>query len=118
MATTKNTLEKLIQKSKTLFSDKVRMPSIKQISNLLSEYDITHEVYSKTNVVEHRSKGNRYVNSRHNGKTGLCLIIKEPYIELDTSDSYYSYNTSTYAGELIKLIKNTDKYKNQNNENN
>lgn len=100
-----NTLEKLKLKANASFSDRVRMPSIKQISKLLSEYGIKHEVSEKTNIVEYRSKGRRYVNSRHDGKTGLCLLIKEPYLELDTSDSYYSWNTSGYARRLVDIIE-------------
>jgi len=96
------TLERLTRKSN---GEKVRMPSIKEISKLLTEKGIKHEVYERTNVVEYRSKGNRYVNSRHNGKTGLCLIIKNPYIELDTSDSYYSWNTNSYSRKLVDLIE-------------
>jgi hypothetical protein len=98
-----NTLERLKLKAESSFN-KARMPSIKQISKLLDEYGINHDVYEKTNVVEYRSKGRRYVNSRHYGKTGFCLTIKEPYLELDTSDSYYSWNTSGYARRLLEII--------------
>jgi hypothetical protein len=97
-------LEKLKLKAESSFN-KVRMPSIKQISKLLTENGIEHSVSEKTNIVEYRSKGNRYVNSRHQGKTGLCLLIKEPYLELDTSDSYYSWNTSYYARRLVELVE-------------
>lgn len=99
-----NTLERLKLKAESAFG-KVRMPSIKQISKLLDEKGIKHNVFEKTNVVEYRSAGRRYVNSRHYGKTGLCLTIKEPYLELDTSDSYYSWNTSGYARRLIEIIE-------------
>lgn len=106
---TMNTLEKLKQKANCSINDNVRMPSIKQISKLLTEHSIEHHVDKNTNIVEYRSKGRRYVNSRHRGKTGLCLTIKNPYIELDTSDSYYSYNSSGYASKLVELIENQNK---------
>lgn len=99
-----NTLEKLRIKAESSYFNKAKMPSIKQISKLLNEHGIEHSLHEKTNVVEYRSKGNRYVNSRHNGKTGFCLTIKEPYLQLDTSDSYYSLNTSIYARRLINII--------------
>jgi len=107
-----NTLEKLRQKAESSFNN-VRMPSIKQISKLLTENGIEHIISEKTNIVEYRSKGKRYVNSRHRGKTGLLLLIKEPYLELDTSDSYYSLNTTGYARKLIELIDNNNDAKNQ-----
>jgi hypothetical protein len=100
-----DTLQRLKLKANASFSDKCKMPSIRQISKLLSEYDIKHEVSERANVVEYRSKGNRYVNNRHNGKIGLCLEIKAPYLELDTSDSYYSANTRDYARQLVTIVE-------------
>lgn len=50
-----------------------------------------------------------YVNSRHMGKKGMVLKIdmgKQPNIELDTSCSYYSFNTWQYAREIVKLLEN------------
>jgi hypothetical protein len=102
------TLHKLIVKSSLSYSHGVKMPSIKQISKLLTAFGIKHSVSKKTNIVEHRSKGRRYVNSRHAGKTGWELIIDRgelPNIELDTSSSYYSHNTGMYAGQILDLIK-------------
>ena len=81
------------------------MPSIKEIKKLLDAYGITSYVDEHTNVVEYRSKGKRYVNSRHMGKTGLRLKIPDANITLDTSSSYYSYNTWRYAEEIVKLIE-------------
>ena len=104
------TLDRL--KLKAEISSKSRMPSIKQISKLLDEYGIAHEISERTNVVEYRSAGKRYVNSRHNGKTGLRLVIRNPYLELDTSDSYYSWNTWSYARDLIKIIQDAESKKN------
>lgn len=92
-------------KEKTEVGSKSRMPSINQISKLLAYYGIEHVVDESTNVVEHRSKGRRYVNSRYNGKTGLRLKIKNTNIELDTSSSYYSWNTWSYAKDILKLIE-------------
>jgi len=101
------TLEKLRKKSD--LGSSVRMPSISQISSLLAEYGIAHDVYSTTNVVEYRSKGKTYVNSRHNGKTGLKLVVKNSNIVLDTTDSYYSWNTWRYAMEIVKLVETVNK---------
>ena len=104
---TMTTLEKLRKKSD--LGSSVRMPSISQISSLLAEYGIAHDVYSTTNVVEYRSKGKTYVNSRHNGKTGLKLVVKNSNIVLDTTDSYYSWNTWRYAMEIVKLVEIVNK---------
>lgn len=98
-------LEKLKAKANSSYNDNVRMPSIKQISKLLTAYNINHYVSEKTNIVEYRSKGKMYVNSRHRGKTGLELKIPDARITLDTSSSYYSFNTWQYAREIVKLLE-------------
>ncbi len=109
-----NTFEKLQLKSES-FTSKVRMPSIASIAKLLTDLGIKHELYSSVNVVEYRSAGNRYVNSRHNGKVGkkLRIHLSEEerntvgtyLIELDSSDSYYSWNTTMYAQRIVRLIE-------------
>lgn len=85
----------------------VRMPSIKAIHALLEELDIPHSFRESVNVVERRTKGRRYVNSRHDGKRGYLLDFTKPdgtKVSIDTSDSYYSYNAPLYAGELMEVI--------------
>ncbi len=104
-----NTLYQLKLKTRQTINKRVRMPSLKQISKLLIDNGIEHEFYESQNVVEHRTKGHRYVNSRYNGKKGYVLIIRDPYLKMDTSDSYYSYNSYFYAIELLKLIEKQTK---------
>jgi len=104
------TLEQLRKKMK----HSCRMPSIVAIHNLLTELGIEHEYRESQNVVEYRSKGNRYVNSRHMGKRGYKIVINTEgtFIHMDTSDSYYSWNSAMYARELMEII---DKKKGGNN---
>lgn len=99
------TLEKLKLKADLFTSDKTRMPSIKAISQMLTELGVEHSVDESTNVVEHRTAGKTYVNSRHKGKSGKELVIHEAHIYLDTSDSYYSWNTSMYARNIIEFLQ-------------
>ena len=109
------TLEKLKLKASASFSDKIRMPSVKSIHKMLQDLNIDCNFDEKTNVVEYKSAGNRYVNSRHYGKKGYCLTIivdddERDYvgtylIKLDTSSSYYSWNTNYYACQIVKLLK-------------
>lgn len=102
------TLERLKNKA-DVFGKNAKMPSIMQISKMLTEFGVEHDVSTHTNIVEYRSAGCRYVNSRHAGKTGKVLKIFNPQIELDTSDSYYSWNTSGYAREIIEFLKKEGK---------
>lgn len=115
------TLEKLRIKAESGAFGKARMPSVASISKMLTEFGVKHSIYNSTNVVEYRSAGCRYVNSRHNGKEGKKLIIKPTpeesaiskinHIELDSSDSYYSWNTNTYARELVQFLTSLGKIK-------
>lgn len=105
------TLDALRKKAESSFG-KDRMPSIKKIKDLLDELVIENYLDTTTNVVEYRSKGRTYVNSRHNGKRGYYLGIGKCYgfksydINLDSSESYYSWNTSMYARQILNLIDN------------
>lgn len=81
------------------------MPSIKSIHELLNEVGIKHRYEEEAvNVVEYRTGQRSYVNDRHYGKKGKVVEIEKPWIELDTSNSYYSWNSWGYSQKLIKLI--------------
>ena len=96
-------------------NDGARMPSIKRICALLEALGFNVDLSETVNVVEYRSKGRRYVNSRHDGKRGYKLQVFKPggekwkpgsvELELDTSDSYYSWNSRGYAQKLLELIE-------------
>ena len=105
-----DTVEKLKIKGRNL-STRLRMSSLKEISKMLTEYNIEHSLETSYNTVEYRSKGNRYVNSRHRGKSGYKLDIIESGLSMDSSDSYYSCNTPIYARQIIKLLINLGKIK-------
>ena len=81
---------------------KSRMPSISAIHELLTELGIEHRYRESKNIVEYRSKGRSYVNSRHVGKSGKKLSVGS--LELDSSESYYSANSWNYAGRLVQLV--------------
>jgi hypothetical protein len=110
-----DTLQKLIIKANSFGSEKARMPSLKAIYNLLIEKGIDCSINETVNVVEYRTRGCRYVNSRHDGKRGYRLTIPVKKgelnnngtyeIELDSSDSYYSWNSRQYAKEIVEIIK-------------
>lgn len=100
-----NTLNALIAKNN---GEHIRIPSISKIHNLLSELNIKHIYRETSNTVEHRNNGSRYVNERREGKVGREIIVELEHkiLHLDSSDSYYSWNTYRYARELIELINN------------
>ena len=83
-------------------SDHNRMPSLTAIALVFDELGIEYTMRDSSNTVERRTKGRRYVNSRHRGKEGKLMRVGN--MTLDTSDSYYSYNTWHYAKDLLKII--------------
>lgn len=115
------TIKRLKIKAESGTFDKVRMPSIASISLMLTQLGVSHNIDDSLNVVEYRSKGRNYVNSRHDGKEGKKLVIKPSkeeceksgiyYIKLDSSDSYYSWNTHGYARKILKYLTALGKIK-------
>lgn len=119
---TNKTYQALVNKTK----NNGKMPSIDSIHKLLTELGIEHYFDGETvNVVEYRSGQNTYVNSRHRGKIGKKIEFrafvkdgkKSPFvafgkesrsewINLDSSSSYYSWNTHRYALDLLKVLNN------------
>lgn len=103
------TLEAL---SKKVENSKNRMPSISRIALLLTEAGIKNSMMNSVNVVESRSGQNTYVNDRHEGKAGKELIVYQvdengkrvEVLSLDSSNSYYSWNSFRYAFDLLKLL--------------
>lgn len=93
--------ERLKEIEKSVFV-KQRMPTIHDISKLLTHYNIDHTLSRSVNVVEHRTKRRNYVNSRYNGKEGWEL--KADGLHLDTSDSYYSTNKWYHAKSILEII--------------
>jgi hypothetical protein len=79
-----------------------RMPSLRSIHSLLVESGLDASLRSSRNIVEYRSRGRSYVNSRHEGKSGYRLNVGN--LELDSSESYYSANSWNYARRLLDLL--------------
>jgi len=96
-----NTIERLINKANEVW----KMPSLKSIHILLIELDIKHDFTESLNIVEYSSWWNRYVNSRHEWKKGyLIKHIDWHYIWMDTSGSYYSWNSWNYARKILSIL--------------
>lgn len=100
---TENTYLKLKTKAKNADA---RMPSVSEVEAALTEMGIAFTAYDSVNVVERKTAGRRYVNSRHLGKKGRVIEIKAAGFKMDTSESYYSVNTWGYAHKLVSIIDN------------
>jgi hypothetical protein len=54
--------------------------------------------------VEYKTKGRNYVNHRHIGRDGYMLCIDNTKICLNTSSSYYSFDSKGYAQEIVEYL--------------
>ena len=94
--------------SKTVFLSKTRMPAVKCISHLLSELGIEHRT-GETDCQKWSSPaGYRYYTSGGSRwYEGHTLCVPSIRLNIDTTDTYYSWNTYRYASDLVRLIKET-----------
>ena len=93
-----------LQKLKLKANGCARMPSLRRISRMLHEYNIPHTLTESFNTVEHKTKGRNYVNHRHIGRDGYFLHIDGTNIRLNTSSSYYSFDSKGYAQEIVEYL--------------
>jgi hypothetical protein len=84
---------------------KGRMPSLKKIAELLDELkipnfysDVETEKYSKSSGMRYSTSGGARTYKGGN------LEVKEIRLDINSTDSYYAYNTTDYAKKLIDLI--------------
>jgi hypothetical protein len=81
-----------------------RMPSVSSVHEMLAELGVEHNYRDSSNMVEYRSRGSKFVNSRHEGKAGKKLHVGS--LVIDSSESYYSANSWNYARQLVQLVDN------------
>ena len=99
-------VQKVIEQLEAKVKYDKRMPSIKSIRNLLEELGIEYDFNETQNCYDVGSASNNYCSYHGKGKEGYCLDfeVDGERIMMDTSDSYYSWNTYRYAKDLLKLI--------------
>lgn len=85
-----------------------RMPSLKQLAKLLSDYNVEHHLveYSET---KWRPNGLRYHTSGGGTYYGYRLEVPELNLRMVSTDTYYSYNTGHYTYQLLNLLNNLNK---------
>jgi len=101
------TLQSLIKKNSF---EGGRMPTLKNVSLLLTELNIEHKLESSTETKSVKSSGSR-VFTRGGTKvyTGYTLTINNVsggQTQMSTTCSYYSMNTRSYTMMLLEIINN------------
>jgi hypothetical protein len=90
--------------AKANYEDGARMPSLKDVSALLSEFNVAH-VLSDWSCTKKTSSGSRY--STGGGSKlylGYRLTVPSARLVLNNTDTYYAQNTCMYAHRLVQLL--------------
>ena len=97
------------KKSKGGYKDGARMPSLKRVSSLLEELNIEHSLMEWSETKQTKSGGNTYYTGGGTREyTGYRLILKNKtggHHEMCSTDTYYSYNTWSYARDILEAIE-------------
>ena len=82
-----------------------RMPSLKKVSELLNELNIDNTLSEYIETKQTKSSGCRYYTSGGTKLyTGYKLRVPEINLSIESTDTYYSYNTYQYARRIYNLI--------------
>jgi len=82
-----------------------RMPSLKKVSELLNELNIDNSLEEWSETKQTKSSGLRYYTGGGTKfYTGFKLRVPEINLCIESTDSYYSYNTWQYARSIYSLI--------------
>ena len=101
------TLERLERKANSRVYESSRMPNLNKVSELLNELGIENSCSNSWCEKWTKGGGNRYYTGG-GSKTynGFNLRVPSIRLNIDSTDTYYSWNTWSYAGDLVNLIKN------------
>lgn len=83
-----------------------RMPSLRKVAELLEEVGVDFRLDEVEDYKYGKASGCRYYTS--GGERlykGYNLFVREAGLDLDSTESYYSYNTWMYAKDLVKLVE-------------
>jgi hypothetical protein len=83
-----------------------RMPSLRKVSELLNELEIPHRCSAYDTYKYSKSSGVRYYTGGGNREyKGFSLNIPSIRLYINSTDTYYSWNTWMYAQQIVKMIE-------------
>lgn len=104
-------LKRLEKKATREFRDTARMPSLKEVSYLLTQLEIDHHLMDWGEEKHTAPSGYCYTTSGGTRRyEGYRLELSDEHFsrlvtDLRSTETYYSYNTWQYAREILKGIK-------------
>ncbi len=109
-AKSQKTYDALVKKS----NNEGRMPSLKRVDSMLQELNVTTDAYETQCTKQTKAEGMTYYTgggTRLYEGTSLSVYSLEDeqgrrnkLLDLDTTDTYYSWNTHRYARQLVELV--------------
>lgn len=104
------TYQRLVKKAELGICENSRMPNLNKIGELLTELGIENDVTNWSCTKWSSAAGCRYNTS---GGTrdynGFRLKVPQINMNINSTDTYYSWNTKMFAKELVKLIDTVQK---------
>ena len=96
--------QKTLDSLRKKVTEKGRMPSLNKISELLTELDIENSCM-EWSAVKWGDNGLRY-NTSGGSRTynGYTLRVPQINMNINSTDTYYSWNTKVFAKQLVNLI--------------
>jgi hypothetical protein len=101
------TLQALRKKAGLKYGETARMPNLNKVADLLKEVGIECNVTTWSCMKYGSAAGYRYIT---NGGTrdydGYRLKVPQIGMNINSTDTYYSWNNQRYAQQLVELVEN------------
>jgi len=99
------TLNALRKKAGLGICESSRMPNLNKVGQLLNELGIENSCLESSCEKWSSAAGCRYYTSGGSRTyIGFWLRVPQINMNIDSTDTYYSWNTKHYAKELVELI--------------
>jgi len=104
------TYQALTKKANAGYGERTRMPNLNKVGELLTELGIENNVTTWSCTKWTSAAGYRYYTSGGSRDyNGFRLKVPEINLNINSTDTYYSWNTKMFAGELVNLIEKHQK---------
>jgi len=104
------TYQALTKKATARYGERTRMPNLNKVGELLTELGIENNVTTWSCTKWTSAAGYRYYTSGGSRDyNGFRLKVPEINLNINSTDTYYSWNTKQFAEKLVNLIDNYKK---------
>ena len=104
------TYQRLVKKAGLGICENSRMPNLNKVGELLTELGIENDVTTWSCTKWTSAAGCRYNTSGGTRDySGFRLKVPQINMNINSTDTYYSWNTKMFAKELVNLIEKHQK---------